>query len=46
MEKSISNFTFSTAKMLGRGSFSKVYEGMHDITGERVAVKIMDKKLL
>lgn len=46
MEKSISNYTYSTRDYLGKGSYSMVYEGKHDITGERVAVKIIDKKLL
>jgi SNF-related kinase len=46
MEKNIANFTYSQQKYLGRGSYSKVYEGKNDLTQERVAVKIIDKKLL
>lgn len=31
-------------KKLGEGSFAKVREGLHVVTGERVAVKVIDKK--
>ncbi|KAM9319519.1 hormonally up-regulated neu tumor-associated kinase [Gastrophryne carolinensis] len=31
-------------RKLGEGSFAKVREGIHVVTGERVAVKVIDKK--
>ncbi|XP_016394679.1 hormonally up-regulated neu tumor-associated kinase homolog A-like [Sinocyclocheilus rhinocerous] len=31
-------------RKLGEGSFAKVREGLHAITGEKVAVKVIDKK--
>ncbi|XP_074651210.1 uncharacterized protein LOC141905968 isoform X2 [Tubulanus polymorphus] len=31
-------------KTIGEGSFAKVKEGMHTLTGEKVAVKVIDKK--
>ncbi|KAG9486190.1 hypothetical protein GDO78_008988 [Eleutherodactylus coqui] len=31
-------------RKLGEGSFAKVREGLHVVTGERVAVKVIDKK--
>ncbi|XP_064629382.1 serine/threonine-protein kinase par-1-like [Lineus longissimus] len=31
-------------RTLGEGSFAKVKEGLHTLTGEKVAVKIIDKK--
>ncbi|XP_077198653.1 hormonally up-regulated neu tumor-associated kinase isoform X1 [Paroedura picta] len=31
-------------RKLGEGSFAKVREGMHVVTGEKVAVKVIDKK--
>ncbi|KAL4647748.1 hypothetical protein GN956_G8800 [Arapaima gigas] len=31
-------------KKLGEGSFAKVREGVHTVTGEKVAIKVMDKR--
>ncbi|XP_051972182.1 hormonally up-regulated neu tumor-associated kinase homolog A [Xyrauchen texanus] len=31
-------------KKLGEGSFAKVHEGLHETTGEKVAVKVIDKR--
>jgi 5'-AMP-activated protein kinase catalytic alpha subunit len=31
-------------RTLGRGTFGKVKEGIHKPTGEKVAIKIIDKK--
>lgn len=43
--KRIDNFTIYLDKMLGEGSFGKVYEGLQENTGLRVAVKMLDKKI-
>jgi 5'-AMP-activated protein kinase catalytic alpha subunit len=37
------NFTFDTGKSLGQGTFGKVRLGTHLITGEKVAIKILEK---
>ncbi|KNC46360.1 CAMK/CAMK1 protein kinase [Thecamonas trahens ATCC 50062] len=34
---------YTLGKQLGAGSFSKVYHGVHNISGDEVAVKIIDK---
>ncbi|KTF86915.1 hypothetical protein cypCar_00034662 [Cyprinus carpio] len=40
--KSVGNYLIG--RKLGEGSFAKVREGLHAITGEKVAVKVIDKK--
>ena len=35
---------FSIKETIGQGSFSKVKLGINKLTGEKVAIKIMDKK--
>ncbi|TRY98686.1 hypothetical protein DNTS_033434 [Danionella cerebrum] len=35
---------YLVGKKLGEGSFAKVHLGLHAITGEKVAVKVIDKK--
>lgn len=35
---------YEIGKTLGKGTFGKVKEGVHVITGEKVAIKIIDKK--
>lgn len=37
---------YETDKTIGTGGFAKVKLATHLLTGERVAVKIMDKELL
>ncbi|XP_066528467.1 hormonally up-regulated neu tumor-associated kinase homolog A [Hoplias malabaricus] len=36
--------SYLVGKMINKGSFAKVMEGMHIITGEKVAIKVIDKK--
>ncbi|NWU21503.1 HUNK kinase, partial [Dyaphorophyia castanea] len=40
--KSVGNYLIG--RKLGEGSFAKVREGLHVLTGEKVAVKVIDKK--
>ena len=35
--------TFVLGKTLGEGSFGKVKLGLHKLTGQKVAIKIVDK---
>ena len=38
------NLTFLlTGKTIGSGTFGKVREGIHQLTGEKVAIKILEK---
>lgn len=41
--KQIDNYKIYMNKKLGQGSFGAVYVGVSDITGEEVAVKILNK---
>nr|XP_014434167.1 hormonally up-regulated neu tumor-associated kinase homolog A-like [Pelodiscus sinensis] len=36
--------TYLVGKMINKGSFAKVMEGLHISTGEKVAIKVIDKK--
>ncbi|KAM4546552.1 hormonally up-regulated neu tumor-associated kinase homolog [Fundulus diaphanus] len=36
--------TYLIGRKLGEGSFAKVREGLHTLTGEKVAVKVIDKR--
>ncbi|CAG5873341.1 hormonally up-regulated neu tumor-associated kinase homolog A [Menidia menidia] len=36
--------SYLIGRKLGEGSFAKVREGLHTLTGEKVAVKVIDKK--
>ncbi|KAL0967144.1 hypothetical protein UPYG_G00248380 [Umbra pygmaea] len=36
--------SYLVGKMINRGSFAKVMEGLHMSTGEKVAIKVIDKK--
>ncbi|XP_068433655.1 hormonally up-regulated neu tumor-associated kinase homolog [Clinocottus analis] len=36
--------TYLVGKMINKGSFAKVMEGLHIGTGEKVAIKVIDKK--
>ncbi|XP_061668585.1 hormonally up-regulated neu tumor-associated kinase isoform X5 [Syngnathoides biaculeatus] len=36
--------SYLVGKMINRGSFAKVMEGLHLATGEKVAIKVIDKK--
>ena len=38
----IGKYSYSMKKLLGEGSFGKVYEGKNDITQEKVAIKIIN----
>ncbi|XP_018618987.2 hormonally up-regulated neu tumor-associated kinase homolog [Scleropages formosus] len=40
--KKVGNYL--VGRKLGEGSFAKVREGLHTVTGEKVAVKVMDKR--
>ncbi|CAI2384504.1 unnamed protein product [Moneuplotes crassus] len=40
--KNIGNYVIS--KVIGQGTFGKVWKGIHLLTGEKVAVKLFDKK--
>jgi len=40
--KNIGNYTLG--KALGEGTFGKVRKGVHILTGEKVAVKILEKQ--
>ncbi|CAH1407954.1 unnamed protein product [Nezara viridula] len=37
---------YSSTSLIGKGSFSEVYEGIHKVSGEKVAIKIISKKNL
>lgn len=41
--KQIDGYKIFMNKMIGKGSFGAVYEGVSDRTGEKVAVKILAK---
>ncbi|XP_053076613.1 hormonally up-regulated neu tumor-associated kinase isoform X2 [Acinonyx jubatus] len=41
--KRVGNYLIGSRK-LGEGSFAKVREGLHVLTGEKVAIKVIDKK--
>ncbi|XP_054433779.1 hormonally up-regulated neu tumor-associated kinase [Pteronotus mesoamericanus] len=41
--KRVGNYLVGSRK-LGEGSFAKVREGLHVLTGEKVAIKVIDKK--
>ncbi|XP_019647797.1 PREDICTED: serine/threonine-protein kinase par-1-like [Branchiostoma belcheri] len=36
--------SYLIGRTLGEGSFAKVREGLHTVTGEKVAIKVIDKK--
>ncbi|XP_074845230.1 uncharacterized protein LOC142010709 [Carettochelys insculpta] len=36
--------TYLVGKMINRGSFAKVMQGLHILTGEKVAIKVIDKR--
>lgn len=40
----IENYTINTSHIIGKGSWSKVYEGINNTTQNNVAVKIIDKQ--
>ena len=44
LEKTIGDYIIQNE--LGCGGFAKVYQGIHIPTGEKVAIKIMDKSQL
>ncbi len=46
MEKRIENYVFDITKPIGQGSFSKVYLGKNELTGMKVAVKVIDVKII
>ena len=39
-------FEFHIGKTIGKGTFGKVKLGSHNLTGEKVAVKILDKEMI
>lgn len=41
--KQIDGYKIYMNKMIGKGSFGAVYEGVSDLNGEKVAVKILLK---
>ena len=45
-QKIIGNYSFFTSNMLGEGSFSQVFLGKNDITGEDVAIKVINMNSL
>lgn len=40
--KTIENFTYNINSVIGKGSFSHVYLGKSNITGEAVAIKVIN----
>lgn len=40
--KTIDEFTYNLNNMIGKGAFSSVYLGKHDITKEKVAIKVIN----
>jgi len=41
--KQIDGYKIFMNKLIGKGSFGSVYEGVSDTTGDKVAVKILPK---
>eukprot|EP00053_Salpingoeca_punica_P002446 m.37872 g.37872 ORF g.37872 m.37872 type:complete len:417 (+) comp11580_c1_seq1:90-1340(+) len=44
VQQRVGDFELALGKHLGRGAFSNVYEGVHVVTGERVAIKVCFRK--
>jgi serine/threonine-protein kinase ULK/ATG1 len=42
VNKTIENFTYNLNDLIGKGAFSSVYLGKCDITGEAVAIKVIN----
>lgn len=39
--KEVAEYRFSTADLLGSGYSSNVYKGIHIVTGDKVAIKVV-----
>ncbi|CAD8046461.1 unnamed protein product [Paramecium sonneborni] len=46
VKKMIENFSYGLHQQIGKGFSSKVYKGQNEVTGETVAIKVIDKALL
>jgi len=42
--KKIGDYKMFLNKVLGEGTYGNVYEGLHSLNKERVAIKVIDKK--
>lgn len=42
LNKTVENFTYNINNLLGKGAFSSVYLGKCNITGETVAIKVIN----
>ena len=45
-EKRVEHYIFSLKNKLGSGSYGDVYAGINDKTGEKVAVKILNRDFI
>ncbi|KAM3132941.1 hypothetical protein pb186bvf_014937 [Paramecium bursaria] len=45
-DKSVDNYLFNTRNKLGQGSYGEVFAGINKITREKVAIKVLSKKLI
>ena len=44
--KAIKDYSYALSDCIGKGFSSSVYEGKHDITGESLAIKVINMKML
>lgn len=44
--KSIKDYSYALTNSIGKGFSSTVYKGQHDPTGEEVAIKVINMKML
>lgn len=46
MRKKIQNYSFLLSDRIGKGYSSTVYKGLDDLTGQQVAIKVIELKSL